>query len=200
MADFWVFHSTGLQFDDYTASSRSLTAANWGNRTTRTTTRRRHAASQFLMLQSPHRSQPRAPHCIQDRRRVNCFALTPTSGRAGRQISRTGRRTMATMKPTTPLLTPNKGPMKPASPLRPTTAPKTSISHPQRRWRFQSHIGASEQRRRWFQTTGPPGRQGQAAAPVGPEAMSGPAISHLVLLTRTLTRQRARGQRRPDAC
>ena len=59
-----------------------------------------------------------------------------------------------------------------------TSAPekhaKTPISHPQRRWRFQ--------------TTRPPGRQIQAAAPAGPEAMSGPAISHLAPPTRTLTR------------
>ena len=78
---------------------------------------------------------------------------------------------MATLKPTTPLLAPNKGLLKPTSPLRPKTAPKTPISHPQRRWRFQSHAGTSEQRRWRFQlrlslheqrrqgfhTTGPPG-------------------------------------------
>ena len=29
-ADFGRFHSIGLQFDDYTATSRGLTAANWG--------------------------------------------------------------------------------------------------------------------------------------------------------------------------
>ena len=77
---------------------------------------------------------------------------------------------MATLKPTTPLLAPNKGLLKPTSPLRPKTAPKTPISHPQRRWRFQSHAGTSEQRRWRFQlrlslheqrrqgfhTTGPP--------------------------------------------
>ena len=115
-------------------------------------------------------------------------ARTHTSGRAARKSSRTRRDNMATLKPTTPLHTPNKGPLKPPSPLHPKTAPKTPISHPQRRWRFQSHTGTSEQRRRWFQITGPPGRQGQAAAPAGPEAMSGPAISHLGSLTRTLTR------------
>ena len=78
---------------------------------------------------------------------------------------------MATLKPTTPLLAPNKGLLKPTSPLRPKTAPKTPISHPQSRWRFQSHAGTSEQRRWRFQlrlslheqrrqgfhTTGPPG-------------------------------------------
>ena len=130
---------------------------------------------------------------------------TPAFGHcehAGRQIPRTARRNMATLKPTTPLHAPNKGPLKPPSPLRPQTAPKTLISHPQRRRRFQTHTGTSkqrrqgfqlrlslrEQRRRRFHTTGPPGRQGQAAVPAGPEAMSGPAISHLVSPTRTLTR------------
>ena len=58
---------------------------------------------------------------------------------------------MATLKPTTPLLTPNKGPLKPASPLHPKTAPKTPISHPQRRWRFQLAHLTGPQRRRWFQ-------------------------------------------------
>ena len=86
---------------------------------------------------------------------------------------------MATLKPTTPPLTHNKGPMKPASPLHPKNTPKTPISHPQRRWRFQ--------------TTRPPGRQSQAAAPAGPKAMSGPAISHLDPPTRTLTRRHAHG-------
>ena len=81
---------------------------------------------------------------------------------------------MATLKPPTPLLAPNKGPLKPTTPLRPKNATKTPISHPQRRWRFHTHAGTSEQRRQGFQTTGPPGRQGQAAAPAGPEAMSGP--------------------------
>ena len=59
---------------------------------------------------------------------------------------------MATLKPTTPLLASNKGALKPASPLHPKIAPKTPISHPQRRWRFQSHTGTSKQRRRRFQS------------------------------------------------
>ena len=124
---------------------------NGGNAVIRNTTRRRHADSQLLMLQNPHHSQPRAPRCIQDRHRVNSFALAPTSGRAGRQIPRTARKNMATMKPTTPLHAPNKGPLKPPSPLRPQTAPKTLISHPQRRRRFQTHTGTSKQRRQGFQ-------------------------------------------------
>ena len=88
---------------------------------------------------------------------------------------------MATLKPTTPLLAPNKGALKPASPLHPKIAPKTPISHPQRRCRFQSRLGRHPQRRwrfqtrlgrrpqrRWrFQTTGPAGLQGLAAVPVG---------------------------------
>ena len=87
---------------------------------------------------------------------------------------------MATLKPTTPLRAPNKGPLKPASPLHPKNAPKTPISHPQRRWRFQSRLGRHPQRRQWFQsqtstseqrrwrfqTTGPAGLQGLAAVPV----------------------------------
>ena len=60
---------------------------------------------------------------------------------------------------------PNKGPLKPASPLLPENAPKTPISHPQRRWRFQPHTDTREQRRQWFQTTGPPRLQGPAAPP-----------------------------------
>ena len=77
----------------------------------------------------------------------------PPSGHAGRTFSRTWRNNMATLKPTTPLLTPNKGLLKPASPLPPKNAPKTPISRPQRRWRFQA--------------TGRPGRQGLTTAPVG---------------------------------
>ena len=74
---------------------------------------------------------------------------------------------MATLKPTTPLLASNKGALKPASPLHPKIAPKTPISHPQRRCRFQSRLGRHPQRRWRFQTTGPAGLQGLAAVPVG---------------------------------
>ena len=73
-----------------------------------------------------------------------------------------------------------------------TSAPekytKIPNSHPQRRWRFQLAHLTGPQRRRWFQTTGPSGRRGQAAAPVGPETMSDPAISHLDPPTRTWAR------------
>ncbi len=43
VARFGRFRSISLQFDDCTASSRALTAANWGNRTIRTVTRRQSA-------------------------------------------------------------------------------------------------------------------------------------------------------------
>ena len=81
----------------------------------------------------------------------------PPSDRAGRTFSRTGHSHVATVKPT--------------SPLHPKTAPKTSNSHPQRRQRFQLRLDLRTQRRWQFQTSGPPGRQGLAAAPraaVGP--------------------------------
>ena len=99
--------------------------------------------------------------------RANFFALTHTSGHAGRTFSRTRLDNVATLKPPTPLLAPNKGPLKPTSPLRPKTAPKKPISHPQRRWRFQPTTGTSEQRRQGFQAIGRPGRQGLTTAPAG---------------------------------
>ena len=105
----------------------------------------------------------------------------PPSDRAGRTFSRTGHSHVATMQPMTPLrplmqasakppspmLAPNKGPLKPTSPLHPKTAPKPPISHPQRRWRFQLRLDLRPQRRWRFQTARPPGRQGLAPAPVG---------------------------------
>ena len=104
---------------------------------------------------------------------------------------------MAMLKPTTPLHAPNQEPLKPASPPRPKNTPKTRISHSQRRWRFQLAHLTGPQRRRWFQTTGPPGLQGQAAVPAGPGAMYSPAISHLDPPTRTWARWHARGPYNP---
>ena len=85
---------------------------------------------------------------------------------AGRTFSRTGSCDVATLKPLTPLqplmqtnvkppspmLAPEQRPLKPPSPLQPKYAPKTPISHPQRRRRFQTHAHTSEQRRHRFQT------------------------------------------------
>ena len=111
--------------------------------------------------------------------------------------SRTGHRNMATLKPTTPLLTPNKGPLKPASPLRLKTAPQTAISHPQRRRRFQSHTDTSEQRQRRFQTSRPPRQQGQAAVPAGGGG-AWPGFEPTGPVTRQHTRRRRCGGCRRD--
>ena len=64
------------------------------------------------------------------------------------------------------MLAPKQRPLKPPSPLQPKNAPKTPISRPQRRWRFQPHARTSEQRRRRFQESGPPGLQDPDAIPV----------------------------------
>ena len=119
----------------------------------------------------------------------------PPPDHAGRTFSRSGRTEVVTVKPTTPLqpliqasvkptspmLAPEQHPLKPTTPMQPKNAPKTPISHPQRRWRFQLRLGLCPQRR-WrfqlpldlrpqrrqrFQTARPPGRQGLAAAAVG---------------------------------
>ena len=99
----------------------------------------------------------------------------PPSDRAGRTFSRTGSCDVATLKPMTPLqplmqtnvkppsplqplmqanmkppapmLAPEQRPLKPPSPLQPKNAPKTPISRPQRRWRFQLGLSLREQRR-----------------------------------------------------
>ena len=78
--------------------------------------------------------------------RANFVALTPTIRPAGRRISRIRSDNAATLKPTTPLLAPNKEPLKPASPLPPKNAPKTPVSHPQRRHRFQLRLDLRPQR------------------------------------------------------
>ena len=70
---------------------------------------------------------------------------------AGRTFSRTGHSHVATMQPLTPLQPLMQASMKPPSPLQPKNAPKTPISHPQRRRRFQMRIGMGEQRRWRFQ-------------------------------------------------
>ena len=127
--------------------------------------------------------------------RANYFAFRRHVRDAGRRISRTGldpgRRNMATLKPTTPLLAPNNAPLKPASPLCGENAPKTPFSLPQRRWWFHFHTDTSEQRRQGFQTTGPPGRHRLAATPAGGRARlrplgrrrhHRPQISHAIRL------------------
>ena len=112
---------------------------------------------------------------------ANFFALAPSPGQAGRTFAHTGHGHVPTLKPITPLqplmqasmkppaplLAPKQRPLKPATPLQPKNARKTAFSHPQRRWRFQLGLGRHPQRRQRFQTTGPAGRQGLAAVPVG---------------------------------
>ena len=71
----------------------------------------------------------------------------------------------ASMKPPSPLRAPEQHALKPPSPLQPKNAPKTPISHSQRRWWFQPHARTSEQRRWRFQTSGPPGLQSPDAIP-----------------------------------
>ena len=111
-------------------------------------------------------------------RRENYFALTPTIRPSRANFSRTGSCDVTTLKPTTPLqplmqanvkppspmLAPKQRPLtppsplrplmqanvKPPSPLQPKTTPKTPISQPQRRQRFQLGLGLREQRRWWF--------------------------------------------------
>ena len=61
--------------------------------------------------------------------------------------------TQARMKPPSPLLTPQQQPLKPVAPLQLKNTPKTPISHPQRRRRFQSRLGRHPQRQQGFQTT-----------------------------------------------
>ena len=74
----------------------------------------------------------------------------PPSDRAGRTFSRTRCDNVATLKPMTPLQPLIQASMKPPSPLQPKNAPKTPISHPQRRWGFQLRLALREQRRRRF--------------------------------------------------
>ena len=107
-------------------------------------------------------------------------------------MSRTRRDNIATLKPTTPLHTPNKGPMKPASPLRPKNTPKPP---------FLTRKGDGGFRQR--------GHLADRARPRHPWALKpcpaprfhtwslslarGPNDLHLGPTTRTLTRWHARG-------
>ena len=82
---------------------------------------------------------------------------------------------------------PNKGPLKPRTPLHPKTAPESPISHPQRRWRFQLRLSLREQRRQGFHTTGPPGLQGLTAIPAGDDDTTASQISHAIRLEEVST-------------
>ena len=123
-------------------------------------------ASQAAFPRKSSPSTPKNADCGVFRAcRANYFALTHTSGHAGRTFSRTGHSHVATlkppsplqppmqasMKPPSPLHAPNKGPLKPPSPLQPKNTPKTPISHLQRRRRFQQAHLTGPQRRWQFQ-------------------------------------------------
>ena len=105
----------------------------------------------------PRKSSPNAPENSVFRPfwacGANFFALTHTSGRAGRTFSRTGHSHVPTLKPMTPLQPLMQASMKPPTPLQPKNARNTASFRPQRRWRFQPHARTSEQRRRRFQLT-----------------------------------------------
>ena len=139
-------------------------------------------------------AHPKTPILGQCERAGRTYSrLHPPSDQAGRTFSCTGSCDVAAMKPPSPMLAPKQRPLKPATPLQPKNAPKTPISHPQRRWRFQSRLGrrpqrrrrfhsdtdTGAQRRRRFQTSWPPGRQGQAAVPTGSNAPAS-QISHVI--------------------
>ena len=115
---------------------------------------------------------------------------------------------MVTLKPTTPLLAPRQGSLEtgiasapenctknthfaPAKAMTVSTAPLTG---PQRRRRFQSRLGQHPQRRWWFQT-GPPGRQGQTAVPMGGGG-AWPGFDPTHRTTRQYTKRRRCGGRR----
>ena len=55
------------------------------------------------------------------------------------------------VKPPSPMLAPEQRPLKPPTPLQPENASKTPISHPQRRRRFQLRLSLREQRCHRFQ-------------------------------------------------
>ena len=121
-------------------------------------TRRRHAASQRLMLQNPHTRRHGRRRVGDNTGRSDVAALKPTTPLQPL--------TWASMKPPSPLRAPEQQPLKPLAPLQPKNTPKTPISHPQRRsrfqlahltgpqrrCRFQPHTGTREQRRQGFQS------------------------------------------------
>ena len=107
-------------------------------------TRRRHTASQRLMLQNPHTRRHGRRRVGDNTGRSDVAALKPTTPLQPL--------TRASMKPPSPLRAPEQQPLKPLAPLQPKNTPKTPISHPQRRCRFQPHTGTREQRRQGFQS------------------------------------------------
>ena len=136
-ADFGRFHSTGLQFDDYTASSRGLTAANWGgNRTIRTATRRLHAGRQLLMLPNPHRCR-----CGECRRVRRARPLGPWAVAGPGCRARGRRRGLAGLRDDAPSeargADGSRAGRRPRA--QPAARPKQTTRRPEHRWRHKQH-------------------------------------------------------------
>ena len=132
---------------------------------------------------------------------------------AGRTFSRTGSCDVATLKPMTPLqpliqasmkppsplLAPKQRPLRPPSPLQPKNAPKTPISHPQRRWGFQLRLALREQRRRRFHARDFQCTRAMAGPGRAPSQRTEPHISDQAPLCGGRRRDRRAWLRRPWA-
>ena len=132
---------------------------------------------------------------------------------AGRTFSRTGSCDVATLKPMTPLQpliqasmkppsplhAPEQQPLKPPSPLQPKNAPKTPISHPQRRWGFQLRLALREQRRRRFHARDFQCTRAMAGPGRAPSQRTEPHISDQAPLCGGRRRDRRAWLRRPWA-
>ena len=132
---------------------------------------------------------------------------------AGRTFSRTGSCDVATLKPMTPLqpliqasMKPpsplhaqEQQPLKPPSPLQPKNAPKTPISHPQRRWGFQLRLALREQRRRRFHARDFQCTRAMAGPGRAPSQRTEPHISDQAPLCGGRRRDRRAWLRRPWA-
>ena len=141
-----------------------------------------HASAWLFRTKLPHHAPSQAASDIihpasTETRNLRCCEragqvrsrLHDDDSAAGRTFSRPGRGNVATLKPMTPLhplmqanvkppsplLAPEQQPLKPVTPLQPKNTPKTPISHPQRRWRFQLAHHTGPQRRRRFQQAHP---------------------------------------------
>ena len=137
----------------------------------------------------------------------------PPSDRAGRTFSRTRCDNVATLKPMTPLQpliqasmkppsplhAPEQQPLKPPSPLQPKNAPKTPISHPQRRWGFQLRLALREQRRRRFHARDFQCTRAMAGPGRAPSQRTEPHISDQAPLCGGRRRDRRAWLRRPWA-
>ena len=156
------------------------------------------------MLQNPHRSQPEVHHAAsktgavpvgtkklaqqaQKRRILGVLSVQGELFRAHTHHQATQGELFAhkaqqhgDIETTNTTAHPQQGSLETGITSAPENAPKTPISHPQRRRRFQSRLGrrpqrrhrfqsqtdTSEQRRHRFQESGPPGLQDPYAIPV----------------------------------